>query len=438
MQIKTFWARGYRSLADVRLDGLGQVNIFYGPNGSGKSNITDALQTLFYLMPVAIDSAYGPDDERISFREAGREASRWICADDFFARQATDEIILGAVVEDPLSGFDGARFQGAPVRHVRIEIKFWRVRPGDYGLRITTLYINDERPGLPIPVDQKEVREALRGMVPQAFSYLGATRTLSTKAPTEGTAFEPRSIGTIPDSRIVNELFRAKNSTDRGTRNRFDELQKFIADMLGRGRFDVLMSPETGNLQLREALSDPNPLGLDIPVDRTGLGVVQLYAIIAAIKLSGSRLVALEEPEAHLHAPTLGRKLRALLQSMVEDASIHQLFISTHSNLFDLDPTGYFDIRMDDGGKTIVDRRPIHDIDRHLYEPGPTLHALEELLAIAPTDKVMFRRADGSAITASQMLELLRDADPVALDYLKNLHAAAIDVVGLRSRRDKK
>lgn len=435
MQIKKFWAKGYRSLADVQLDDLGQVNVLYGPNGSGKSNVQDALQLLFHLMPIAIDSAFGSDDERISFREAGREAARRIMPDDFFARQETNEILLGAVVEDPISGFDGAQFQGAPVRRIQIEIKFWRVRPGDYGLKIATLYINGQKPGLPISADQQAIRDALRGIVPRSFCSLGATRTLSTKIPSEGAAFDIPPIGPITDSQIVDKLFRAKNSTDRATRDRFDELQKFIANTLGRGRFDVLMNSETGSLQLREALSEPNPLGLDIPVDRTGLGIVQLYAIIAEIKLSGARLVALEEPEAHLHAPTLGRKLHDLLQSMVADSTIHQLFISTHSNLFDLDLTGYFDVRIDENGKTLVERRPIHDIDQHLYEPGPTLHALEELLRISDPERIMARRPDGTGVSVKEMLTLLQAADPIALEYLKDLHRAAVDMVGLRARR---
>ena len=118
----------------------------------------------------------------------------------------------------------------------------------------------------------------------------------------------------------------------------------------------------------------------------------------------------------------------------MEEKHIDQLFVATHSNLFDLDPTGFFDVRLENG-ETVVAKKPLDAIDQHLYEPGPTLHALEELLAIAPPDKVMFRRPDGSPVTAQEMVTMLRAADPIALDYLRNLHAAAVDVVGLRSRR---
>jgi len=89
-------------------------------------------------------------------------------------------------------------------------------------------------------------------------------------------------------------------------------------------------------------------------------------------------------------------------------------------------------------GETSVKKKPLDAIDEHLYEPVPTVHALEELLAFAPPEKVMFRRADGSPVTAPEMIKMLRAADPVALEYLRNLHAAAVDVVGLRSRRERK
>ncbi|MGK3965495.1 AAA family ATPase [Sorangium sp. So ce118] len=52
MRIASFWAKGYRSLRDVRVDDLGAFNVFYGPNGSGKSNLLEGLRALFELVTV--------------------------------------------------------------------------------------------------------------------------------------------------------------------------------------------------------------------------------------------------------------------------------------------------------------------------------------------------------------------------------------------------
>lgn len=429
MKITKFWAKGYRSLREVVLDGLGTFNVFYGPNGSGKSNILDAVQALFYLMPLAVDTAYGPSEERLSFREAGHRAAEWIREDDFYAREETAAIEMGAVMEDHESGFRGTTFRDRPVSRVDVGVRLSRVRPGEMNLQFHRLFINSERPGLPFT--DPNIRELLRAFVPQTFTHLGVTRTLSA---TDGLARSPRVVGTIPDGEIVRELFFAKNSSERAVRDRFDGLRDFMEKNLRRGRLDVFMSPEQ-RLELREALPEPNPLGADIRVDHAGHGVVQLYAIVASILLGGGRLVAIEEPEAHLHAPTLGRELRGILQQMVVDERVNQLFIATHSNLFDLDPDGYWDVSLVDG-QTVVERRPLHDVDgRHLYEPGPAKHAVAQLLRYSPADEIVFRRPDGAPVTATEMSRLLQEDDETAVAFLRNIHGAALRIVRLNARR---
>lgn len=434
MFIKKFWAKGYRSLRDITLDGLREFNVFYGPNGSGKSNILDALHALFSVMPLAVDTAYGPAEERISFREAGRHALEWIQEEDFFARDDTQVIELGAVIEDLTAGFGEARFQGNPVAHVEVGVRLSRIRSGEINLQFVRLYINRRPTGLPFL--DPEIRKLLSYLVPQAFAHLGVTRTLEINAARRQSAAERRGVGTIPDGEVVAELFRAKNARDRALRARFDRVREFMSATLHRGLFDVFMNPDTGALELREALPEPNPRGFDIRVDRAGHGVVQLYAIVAAIMLGGARLVAIEEPEAHLHAPTLGVELRRVLKALVEQesAEVRQMFIATHSNLFDLDPDGYWDVSMIDGA-TVVERKPLHEIDgHHLYEPGPAKHALAQLMRHAPQDEIVFRRPDGSPITAGEMVRLLQEDDPVAVSFLRNLHGAALRIVRLDHR----
>ncbi len=434
MLIKRFWAKGYRSLRDVTLDGLGEFNVFYGPNGSGKSNVLDALQAFFSVIPLAVDTAYGSDEERVSLREAGRRAGEWLEDEDFFARNEVDEIELGAVIEDSALGFGGTQFQNRRVERVDVAVRLSRVRPGEANLQFVHLLINGTAPGLP-SVDPS-IRKLLGHLVPQAFAHLGVTRTLGVSSDRRPSPVELRRVGSVPDGEVVAELFRAKNARDPMLRSRFDRVRDFMSAALHRGRFDVYMSPDTGALELREKLPEPNPRDLDIRIDRAGHGVVQLYAIVAAILLGGAKFVALEEPEAHLHAPTLGVELRRVLAALVEEqkADVQQMFIATHSNLFDLDPDGYWDVSLVDGA-TVVVRKPLHEIDgRHLYEPGPAKHALAQLMRHAPEDEVVFRRPDGSPVTAGEMVRLLQEDAPIAVDFLRNLHGAALRMVRLDQR----
>jgi hypothetical protein len=150
-----------------------------------------------------------------------------------------------------------------------------------------------------------------------------------------------------------------------------------------------------------------------------------------------ARAVGIEEPEAHLHAPTSGRHLRQLLVRLVQEKHIDQLFIATHSNLFDLDPTGYYDVSLRDGC-TVVERSDLTRIDReHLYEPGPAKHALARLLGYAPADEVVFRRADGTPVTAEEMLRLLQEDDDVAVQFLRDVHGAAVRMVRVQAGKSK-
>ncbi len=433
MRISRFWAKGYRSLRDIALDPMGDFNTFYGPNGSGKSNVLDALHMFFRALPFAVDSAYGPDDERLSHRDAGQRVAEWIRDDDFFAREPTDEIVLGAVIEDPVSRFEDAQFRGEAVQRVEVSLRFSRLRPGQFNLQINSLRINSFEPDIPF-VDA-DLGALLRRFSAQAFTQLGVTRTLSVNAFRDGSRPGTVAVGTLPDGEVVRALFQAKNARDRAQRERYELLRRYMQSHLHRGLFDVFMDPDTQELELRETLPDPNPLGLDIRVDRAGHGVVQLYAIVASIMLGTGRLVAIEEPEAHLHAPTVGIELRALLEQMVKDGSVGQLFIATHSNLFDLDASGYWDVSLV-GGETRVARKPLDDIDAaHLYEPGPAKHILLRLLK-RYGDEFVFRTGEGERLTASAMIEALRRDDPVAVEFLRAMHTTTLETMALRAQDD--
>ena len=87
-------------------------------------------------------------------------------------------------------------------------------------------------------------------------------------------------------------------------------------------------------------------------------------------------------------------------------------------------------------GETRAERKPLHEIDKsHLYEPGPAKHALAQLLQYSPDDEVVFRRPDGAPVTAREMLRLLQEDDATAVDFLRNLHGAALRIVRLDARR---
>jgi AAA ATPase domain/AAA domain len=442
MRIESFWARGFRSLRDVRIDQLGPFNVFYGPNGSGKSNILAAIETWLRLVRIALQTTgmvpldamsdrlpHQQKIERMRGHLAYREAGAPVRAHDFALHSSRRMITLGGTLSD----------LGAGVEHAEIEVQLDVMAPERPSLhRLATV------DGVPLEHDiqgteaQREKIAALESVDwERKLSLISADRMPRIEAagerPPDGA--EPLS-WYFRRGQLKDALFAAQNATSPTMVRALERFRQFMAGSpLHRRPFRAVEDPHTGVRDLREWL--PPPLDAhDLSLDLAGLGISQIYWILGQAMLSGAAVVGIEEPEAHLHAPTTGRDLRVLLGRLVKEEHIDQLFIATHSNLFDLDDKGFFDVRLV-CGETVVEKMPLDAIDQHLYEPGPTLHALEELLTIAPADKVMFRRSDGSPVTALEMIKMLRDADPIALDYLRNLHAAAVDVVGQRSRRGR-
>lgn len=427
MKITKFWAKGYRSLRDVTLEPLGDFNIFYGENGAGKSNILDAIQTLFALIPLATQ-AHG-----LSFPL--NQTFNFLQDDDFDLRQPDGVISLGASLRGRLKSPTIPGGSMPDIEHIEINVRVLRLRKQEYIMEPLVLSINNQ-PAMTMH-SLLAYLNTIGNFSRSAFTQLGVTRTLEVDDDLHLGRRRSRSSGTIPDGQVVRELFAAKNARDKAQRKRFDTVREFLAKHLHRGPLDVFMDGETQQLELREQLPEPNPTGADISLDRAGHGVIQLYAIVASILLAEGRLVAIEEPEAHLHAPTLGRQLRALLQQMVQEGLVSQLFIATHSNLFDLDSTGYWDVSLDAEGATQVKRLPLSEIDaHHLYEPGPAKHALAQLLRYAPETEVVYRRPDNTPITAAELLRLLQEDDEIAVEFLRSIHGAALRIVRLQAKKE--
>lgn len=429
MQITSFWAKGYRSLTDVRVDNLSRFNVFYGKNGSGKSNILAAMRTLFELtwfIASQSESLLNPAPNLTYFAvQRGIIARRDLCSHD-----PTRNIVLGAT----LTG-DGLDDSGLSIQTMKLEVTLRWAIEAQPTLAFSELRMNDDdilRKTRSGPAH----RAFLINLFPRRiFALVGADRSPRTevKKPAESSDV----VGDhLRAGRLKNALLAAQNDPNHRVRRQLTALRQILSGPpLHRPPFDPILDPVSGEVDLRELLPEPNPEGKDVSIDLAGLGVAQIYSILAQTMLFGARAVGIEEPEAHLHAPTSGRELRQLLKRLVDERYIDQLFIATHSNLFDLDPTGYFDVSLGASGTTI-ERAELSRVDReHLYEPGPAKHALLRMLEYLPADEVIFRQPDGTPIPIADMLRHLQEDDELAVEFLQDLHGAAMRMLKVKSKR---
>jgi len=454
MRIESFWAKGYRSLRDVRLDNLGSFNVFYGPNGGGKSNILEGIRTLFELARVACQ-ATDPNSELATALEVIRDDI--IRREDLCVHEKTRTLVLGAHLAS--SGGNSSDLSSGPLNlpDLTLEVTMeWAIEEQPR-LRLSALRTGQadlvrlirEPMGSQISIgppekqitltlmDRPYVLALLLEVLPsRAYSRIGADRYPRAESMSPAQSRRDLVASHLKAERLKSALLAAQIGPSAHVRRRLEALRVLLAgEPLYRPPFDPIQDPATGTIDLRERLPEPNPEGLEIPIDLAGLGVAQVYAILAKAMLMGTAAVGIEEPEAHLHAPTTGRALRTLLVRLVEEKFVDQLFIATHSNLFDLDPTGYFDVSLKDGC-TVVTRSDLTRIDReHLYEPGPAKHALEKLLQYAPEGEIVFRRSDGSGVTAKEMMRLLQEDDALAVRFLEDVHGAAVRMVKIQSKK---
>jgi hypothetical protein len=436
MRITAFWAKGYRSLVDVRLDNLGPFNVFYGPNGAGKSNILAAMQTLFGLLAwrSAPNRRLSPPAELFPHQGAPSILQPRDRAD--FGRATT--LVLGARVAQTKKDMQiDLRWPSGPELMCELRYDWFKqelaihslqwVQPGATPGRTQEFSLADA-------VTRMQIQPFVHRLATHLYALIDADRVprAETLASTEN------DVGMILAAGKLKEgLFRASAHPNPVVRRRFKQLQELLAGPpLHRRTFEIIHDARNNAIELMENTSDSAQRPSEVPIDLAGLGIAQIYGILGQALLREADAVGIEEPEAHLHAPTSGLHLRQLLERLVTEGYLDQLFIATHSNLFDLDPTGYFDVSLDERGATCVERKPLSEIDRqHLYEPGPAKHALAEFLSYMDADAVVFRRSDGSPVSAGEMLDMLQRDDPVAVEFLRDVHGAAVRAVRVKSKK---
>jgi AAA ATPase domain/AAA domain, putative AbiEii toxin, Type IV TA system len=439
MRITAFWARGYRSLADVRLDDLGPFNVFYGPNGAGKSNILAAMRTLFGLL--AWRSAPGQHDLVPPHHWVPYDSNtEFLHLRDRCNLQQVEPMILGARVARTARNVEvgdqwdtGTEFVCEVHydwfrRRLRVPMREWAPP------RETPAALDPDAPVKPELDLAPRTQRLVYGIAKHVYALVDADRV--PRAETLDSSINDVA-AILAAGKLKESLFRASAHPNPVVRRRFKQLQELLAGPpLHRRAFVPVHDAGANTVELMENTSDSADRPTEVPLHLAGLGIAQIYSILGQALLREADVVAIEEPEAHLHAPTSGLHLRQLLHRLVTEGYLDQLFIATHSNLFDLDPTGYYDVSLDERGATRVERKPLSEIDdRHLYEPGPAKHALTEFLRFMEADAIVFRRPDGSPVSVSEMLDMLQRDDPVAVEFLRDVHGAAVRAVRVKSKK---
>ena len=330
MRLISFSVQKYRSITKAEKLPLSDLTVLVGPNNEGKSNLLQALVTgMRFLVPqdgdgynrrVGPQAAYARSQGRYSWSrdypqqlQERQPSGRSIF--DFVFRMTEEE---SKKLEDVI----GHRLnQDLPVR-----LLFGKETEPHFS-------VPKQRSGPKISEKKDEIRTFVAELV--QVQYISAVRTAES-------ALE------VVDNLMRQELAGlTQNATYAAALKRIDELERPILDAiagtLNKSLSELLpevravrietrsrrMLRQTGDTRL--IVDDGNPTDLALKGD----GVQSLAAIslmrhyAAETGLSESLILAVEEPEAHLHP----RGVHALRSVLEEISRTQQVVITTHSPL---------------------------------------------------------------------------------------------------------
>lgn len=332
MKLRKLTIRNFRGIRDITLD-LDDLTVLIGENNSGKTAVLDAL--------------------RICLRELGPRRRVVFDAFDFHMKDAD---------ADP-----------ATAEPIQITVTFSEDDPGDWGDKLTgrlnrqkILQVGDDerahvilRVTCAYDVTRKEIDQSwsfltlgeqpLAGasewalgtlQAEVAYFYLAALRDAARHFDAKGPYWRPF----LKDSQLsdaqksdieeklkeVNDLIVASHTSFDVARKRLERLQDVVPIADGDVVAIEAVPGRVFDMLAKAQIHIGTATGAKIPVGRHGegaqsLAVLMLFSAFLDTRDGGTNVVALEEPEAHLHPSAI----RALW-SAVEGIS-GQKVISTHS-----------------------------------------------------------------------------------------------------------
>jgi len=220
-------------------------------------------------------------------------------------------------------------------------------------------------------------------------------------------------------------LYLASTSEDEALRRSVGLLGRRLgeAGLFGEGKEDrvpVRLQPIRHRTFQEYQLLLSHPLHGDLPLRSLSSGEQQLVLLLSQQVITPWPVAFVEEPEAHLHASLMLKLARALRQSVEgSPPDVDQLWIATHHHAFAV-ASHYYDVRLDERGRTLVEKRSREQALEHFYEPGPFWDALKKLMDSGMKDEaVIFRNRQGKQVTAREIRDSLEGDDSVAREFVE-------------------
>ncbi len=316
MRIKSLRVRNFTSLVDVDLHDLPNLVVFIGKNSAGKSNLIDALALLFTEFGTDADRLLGSvDDYQHLFPNHDTQGSQppEIAATITLTYEEWDSLVsidLDSAIILELSELQLSK------RIVNIDGEVWwktyQVESGDLDVVLNGELVSRAMSNVPGPIDveTQEILNRLGELMRSSFQVIHTTDNPRSWAD----RFSERPTILEPDH--VDDLWNLSQS-------RGNQRQRWTRLVQQYGRISPNQQRPAGvasSIQMEEGTRS-------VPIGMTGEGSQAMLRLIDQLD-RGPQIMAIEEPETHLH-PALVKQIGQLLAVKANQGK--QLFICTHS-----------------------------------------------------------------------------------------------------------
>ena len=363
MHIERFHIHGFKSVADVEVDGLSDINVFYGANDAGCSNVFQALALWGWLLtvdrPPAGQLSLLPPECLLSWEELEQHFGQLLF-------QIGGDNVIRIWVEVTLDQTDWQ--SNVP------EVK----AAGRELLAELGRYVSSSQP-LRV-ISHVELRVHPRGVLCQTQNqaYAGGVRfdlppsslivllsrfhliRAGRRFQVETRAVEPE-LGRVSHHNLKQALLAAYLGNDARQKRQLTILKRLLAaPPLSMGEMDVVLDHHTDRIDVGFVRANGW-----LPLENMGSGCQQVLLVLGQILLNDCPIVAIEEPEMNLSA-RFQQHLMSVLRHLTRDSSgiVSQLFLGTHSPYFE-EEQACFGVALDRRGITRLTRlsgdgRPHH------------------------------------------------------------------------------
>ncbi len=376
MRIESFHIQGFKNIANVKIEGLSNINVFYGLNNVGKSNIFEALGLWYQLsvLPPATDLSKQEFEEKFGpfiFQLKGDNAINLKVEITLTQSDLPDKDELDSSLFDDMIGNPKLDYYTTTdltkgiylLSEARLDLKANKVE-----LQTTHQ----------LKIGQKEFQISFQSL-PNFFSGLHiieATRRFQVEQRGQET-----SVGFISDHNLKQALFYAYLSRDLQQKHRLEAIKRILTNPpFNLGELDVALDPSTDRIDIGFIRPDGR-----LPLENLGSGAQQLLLVLGQIFLNDHPIIAIEEPEMNL-SPQYQQYLLVALRQLMQDPAVklNQLFISTHSPYFEFEEN-FFDVTVNQQGVTQVARLTVEHRTRYFPdmqvgpETGARLNSLNQV-----------------------------------------------------------